>query len=399
MDNKVLSTKERGFAIVLALFAVLILSLIGLGLLQAGLSGRVFAIRNAHKIKACCAADAGLTKAIFEMSEKLKVKPWSDSSLPQATDQTLPNCEAAFSYTVSPSEGTDYNIESIGSSRVTEKRVYAILRLQGPFEAALVVQGALVLKPGAVVDGYNFTEVGEKLQLGTLSTLPAKVVLGKGALVDGDVFVGVGADPDSVITAPQAAITGRTYALTEEFWQPEVTVPQWLLDSPSQDTISEPATITDSAKYDGINPGNGEIIVIDGPVTLYVTGNISLSNSAQIQINNANPNASLTLFLGGDLYCKNGGLINNLTQDPTRLKIFGLDSCNNISLATSSTFYGGIYACNAMMNLKSSVEIYGAVSVQSFMQGSAANFHYDAALKIVNPTDPCVRFTVKRWRE
>ena len=399
MDNKVLSKKERGSAIVFALFAVLILSLIGLGLLQAGLSGRIFAIRNAHKIKACCAADAGLTKAIFEMGEELKVKSWSDSSLPQATDQTLPNCEAAFTYKVSPSEGTDYNIESIGSSGVTEKRVYAILRLQGPFEAALVVRGALVLKPGAVVDGYNFTEVGEKLQLGTLSTLPANVVLGMGALVDGDVFVGVGADPDSVISAPEAAVTGRTYALTEEFWQPEVTVPQWLLDLPSQGTLIGPATITDSAKYDGINVGNGEIIVIDGPVTLYVIGNISLSNSAEIQINNANPDASLTLFLGGDLYCKNGGLINNLTGDPTRLKIFGLDSCTNISLATTSTFYGGIHARNARVNLKSSVEIYGAVSAYNFMQGSAANFHYDAALKIVNPTDPCVRFTVKRWRE
>lgn len=399
MDNKVLSTKEHGSAIVLVLFATLILSLIGMGLLQAGLNGRIFAIRNAQKIKACCAADAGLTKAIFEMGEKLKVKSWSDSSLPQETDQKLPNCEDTFSYKVSPSEGTNCNIESIGSSRVTQKRVYAVLRLQGPFEAALVVQGQLVLKPGAVVDGYNFTEVGEKLQLGTLNALPASVVLGMGALVGGDVFVGVGADPDSVISAPEATITGRTYALTEEFWQPQVTVPQWLLDLPSQGTISAPATITTSAKYDGINPGTGEIITIDGPVTLYVTGNISLSNSAEIQINNANPDASLTLFLGGDLYCKNGGLINNLTGDPTKLKIFGLDSCTNISLASTSTFYGGICARNARVNLKNAVEIYGAVSVYDFMQGSAANLHYDAALKIVNPTDPCVRFTVKRWRE
>lgn len=399
MNNKVLSKKEHGTAIVLVLFATLILSIIGLGLLQAGLNGRVFAIRNAHKIKACCAADAGLTKAIFEMGEKLKVKPWSDSSLPQETDQTLPNCEATFSYTVSPSDGTDYNIESIGSAGPTQKNVYAVLRLQGPFESALVVQEDLVLKPGAVVDGYNFTEPGEKLRLVSLSTLPAKVVLGTGALVDGDIAVGVDADPDLVISASGATITGRTYALTEEDWQPQVTVPQWLLDLPSQGTISGLITITDSAKYDGINLANGEIITIDGPVTLYVIGDISLSNSAEMQINNANPDASLTLFLGGNLDCKNGGIVNNLTGDPTRFKIFGLDSCLNISFATSSIFYGGICARKAMVDLKSSVEIYGAVSAQSFWQGAAANLHYDAALKIVSQNDPCVRFTIKRWRE
>ncbi len=249
------------------------------------------------------------------------------------------------------------------------------------------------------MDGYNFTKEGEKLKFGTATTLPANITLGMGALVDGDVVVGVGGDPETVISAPQATITGDTYALTEEVEFPPVTTPEWLEALPSQGTISGPTTITSSGRYDGINAGQGDIITIDGPVTLYLTGNLSLSNSAEIQINNANPDASLTLYLAGDLYCKNGGALNNLTEDPTRLKLFGLDSCSNLSFATTGTFYGGIYAPNAMANFKSSVEVYGAVAAQCFLQGQAAGFHYDASLKQCGADDPCTRITVKRWSE
>ncbi|MHC4750473.1 MAG: DUF7305 domain-containing protein [Planctomycetota bacterium] len=397
--NKLLRSKKCGSAVVLVTLVIVLLSLVGLGLLQIGQSSRTLAIRAAQNIKACSTADAGLTKAIYEINEKMKDTKWTDSSLPQATDEKLPSCDCTFSYTIKQSKSSEYSVESTGSSGQAKKTVHATLRLQGPFDSAILVKGNIVMKPGAVVDGYNFTEEGEKLRFGTISTLPAQVTLGMGALVDGDLVVGVGGDPDSVICAPQATITGKTYALTEEVDFPSVTVPQWLEDLPSQGTISEPTTITSSAKYDGINAGQGGIITIDGPVTLYITGNLSLMNSAEIQINNANPNASLTIYLAGDMFCKNGGALNNLTEDPVRLKLFGLDSCTNLSFAATGKFYGGIYAPNAMANFKSSVEIYGAVSAQCFLQGQSANFHYDAALKNVSASDPCVRITVKRWGE
>jgi hypothetical protein len=187
--------------------------------------------------------------------------------------------------------------------------------------------------------------------------------------------------------------------LTEEVDFPQVTVPEWLDDLGSQGTISGVTTITSSGKYDGVSIGQGDEIMIDGPVTLYITGNMNLSNSAEIKINDANPNASLTIFLGGDLYCKNGGALNNLTADPARLKLFGLDSCTNLSIATSGQFYGAIYAPNAMANFKNSVEVFGAITAERFLQGSAANFHYDASLKNAGADDPCVRITLKRWSE
>ena len=389
--------KRRGSALVLVTIAVVLLTLIGVGLLQVGLCSRLLAIGSAHQIEACSAADAGLTKALYAINEQLKIS--SNISQLQATDEMLPYCDGTFSYTVTPSGSGDYIVEATGKAGRFEKTVHATLQFKGPFEHAILVKNNIVLKPGAVVDGYNFTEEGEKLKFGTTTTLPANVVLAMGALVDGDVVVGVGGDPESVINGPQATITGNKYALTEEVTFPSVTTPEWLEAMPSQGTISGPATITTSGRYDGISAGQGDIITIDGPVTLYVTGNLSLSNAAEIQINNANPDASLTIYLAGDVYCKNGGALNNLTEDPTRLKLFGLDTCTNLSFATTGTFYGGIYAPNAMANFKSSVEIYGAVAAQCFLQGQSAGFHYDAALKLCGADDPCTRITVKRWSE
>lgn len=85
--KRLLPSNKRGSAIPLALVAVMILLAMGVGLLSLGLSGRNYSSRTASGIAARCAADAGLTKALFEMNEKLKVKPWNDSSLPEATNE------------------------------------------------------------------------------------------------------------------------------------------------------------------------------------------------------------------------------------------------------------------------------------------------------------------------
>lgn len=53
----------------------MILLAMSVGLLSLGLNSRIYSMRTASDIAARCAADAGLTMAVFEMNEKLKVKP------------------------------------------------------------------------------------------------------------------------------------------------------------------------------------------------------------------------------------------------------------------------------------------------------------------------------------
>jgi Tfp pilus assembly protein PilX len=90
--GKLIKSKRRGSAVALAMIAVMILLAMGVGMLTLGMSGRIYSIRTAQDIAVRCAADAGLTMALYEMNEKLKVKPWDDSSLPEATNQSLLRC-------------------------------------------------------------------------------------------------------------------------------------------------------------------------------------------------------------------------------------------------------------------------------------------------------------------
>jgi len=402
--NRSLQSKQKGSILALILIALVVLLITGVGLLGLGLRGRILAIRNASNIVARCAADAGLTKAIFEMNKKLEVKPWSDNALPKITDESLPNCDAVFSYAVTADSNSSgsYTIESTGNSNQAKRKVNGTLRLKGLFEYALFTKEGMELKNGTEIDWYNYDTDDENLKIGTNSTEKAAMSMKAGVIINGDVAVGVGGDTDVVINSKsEAKITGEAYALSEPQELPVITVPEWLQLLPSQGAITSNITINNSGKYDSINLSNSDIMAIDGAVSLYVIGDVILNNSAQLQIVdvNTNPDASLILYLGGNLITKNGGTINNMSLDPKKLQIYGLDNCTKINFMTSSDYYGVIYAPNADVQLHNSVEFFGAVVANSFIQDVFADFHYDASLRDANINDEGVRFVVKRWYE
>lgn len=396
--KRLIRFQRRGSALPLVMSTLVILLMIGTGLLSLGLNSRTFAVRTGDQIQARCAADAGTKKALFEMNEMLKVKPWNDSTLPEATNQTLPNCDATFSYTVTGNTVSGYTIECTGSSGRAQRTVRADLRLAGLFEYAVFGDEDVVLKNSAKVDWYNYDEDDENLEVGTNSTESRAVTLENSAIVDGDVVVGVDGNPDTVIDAMWATITGETYAMSDEQLLPAITAPQSLQSLPSQGTIEDSTTISTSGKYDEIDLDNGRILTIDGPVTLYITGDVILKNSAELQIVD-DDNVSLTLYLAGDVEVKNSGAINNLTEDPKKLKMFGLDACQTMTLKNSTDFYGTIYAPKADVVMMNSADAFGSVIAKTFEQKNSATFNYDASLRDVSANDEGVRFVVKRWRE
>ncbi|MHC4395173.1 MAG: DUF7305 domain-containing protein [Planctomycetota bacterium] len=398
--SNLLYSTRLGSAIPLVLIAVIILSVMGAGLISLGFQSRAYAIRTTSEIAARSAADAGLIKAIYEMNQKLEVKPWSGSTLPATTDEQLLNCDSTFSYTIALNDGA-YYIESVGTSGQTQKTVTAALQLNGPFEYAIFTENGIDLKNSAVVDWFNNDADDESLQIGTNSTEPDSIDLKNGVTINGDVVVGPGGQPDIVIRDAGATITGDIYTASETYVLTPVTVPEYLQDMPSQGTISNNATITNSAKYDEINLSNSRIITIDGDVALYIIGDVTLKNSAELRIVDevTNPDASLTLYLGGDVEVKNSGNINNITADSRKLKMYGLNSCQSMALKNGSDFYGAIYAPNADVQMMNSADVFGAVVAKSFEQNNSATLNYDAALRDVDTDDEIIRFVIKRWSE
>ena len=65
-DKIKIRRKRNGSALLLVLMIIVALLLTGSGMFSLGLQSRLLAIRNLTEIKARCAADAGLAKALMK---------------------------------------------------------------------------------------------------------------------------------------------------------------------------------------------------------------------------------------------------------------------------------------------------------------------------------------------
>jgi hypothetical protein len=397
-------SKRTGSALVLVLLAATLLMAMGVGTLSLGLRGRILAARDADQVEARCAADAGLSKALFEMNQTLGAG-WNGSFLPAGTDQTLPNSDATFSYSTSGNLAAGYGVQSTGNANGSAKTVNAALRLQGLFESAILTQGSLILKSGTVIDGYNSGDpsvTGVEAKIATTSTLADQIVLNNGVVVNGPVFAGVDGDPALVIKD-----LGGTYdypaTITQEVDFPPIIIPT--LANMGTDISVMGATLTigpaDSGQYTAIalkRTNQPAVLEIDGgDVELHITGDVTLGQDCEIVVQ---PGASLTLYLDGDMVAANNSGFNNLTQVASNLIIYGTGTGpQSFDLKAKSDVFGVVYAPNADIDVYAVGDVYGSIVANSFEFKAGGNFYYDEALKDVSVDDAGVRFIVTRWSE
>ncbi len=381
----------------LVMLVMAVLLPLGLALLSMGERSRALAMSGSFAIAARTAADAGLTKAVCEMNDGVRNGTFNVGSLPAATDQDLPGAETTCSYAATWDSQTGYAAQSVGKCRNAEKTVRCTLRLQGPFEFSLFTRGRMSLKNGSVVDWYNYDVESIANQVGTNSIESGAVELQNGVAIRGDVVTGPGEDPGLVIKNNGATITGGTYAQLEQTVLLPVTVPADVQSLPASGILQNGEEINSSRKYSGINLANDATIRITGQVVLYVTGDVQFGNAAGIEIEGEG--ASLTLYLGGGLVGNNSSGFNNLSRDPHRLTLYGLDSCRDITFKNGSDFYGALYAPQADVVIDNSGALYGSFVGDSFEAKNAALIMYDASLRNVATDDQAVHFIVDRWYE
>jgi hypothetical protein len=375
--------------------------MLGIGLLTLGYQARLQSIKNASGIAARCAADAGLTKAIDDMNQKLKISPWDDSTLPVASNASLPGSNSSYSFTIVKS-GSDYIITAVGNSGQVQKQVSCkLVGQQSLFNCALFGDESIILYNSSTIDQYNAAAGALPLAVGTNSTANGAVTLKNSARIDGNVIVGPGGNPNSVISMGNSSvITGTKTAASAKTQLSSVSVPSAISSLPSSGTLSlgnsGATTVSTPKKYTSISLGNSSTVTINGNVTLYVTGNVTLGNSSQIKVT---PGSSLTIYLGGKLSSNNSSNINNETQNPHKAIILGLDTCTTMAFKNSSAFYGVVYAPKAAITYHNSAAIYGALVSKKFETKNSAAIHYDASLKTFSLSANPTAFTVKNWSE
>ena len=412
--KKLLKTKRRGSAIPLAVVAMMILLAMGVGLLTLGFNGRIYSIRTASDIKARCAADAGLEMALFEMNEKLKVKPWNDSTLPEAINVKLPYSDEVCSYKVIGNLVGGYTLQSLGQSGNASRSVSATIRLKSAFDHAILTKNQLVLKSNTKVDGYNSALADPfsddiKVDIGSQSNANDSIILNTGVIVDGDVSVATGADLDDAIK-DMGTVTGNKYTSAPEPLPP-VSAP--VLDpKPAIDAAGQTITLTpaDSGSYPEIYlrqlvDKKTKIItpsileVSGGDVELHLTGDIQLENSCEIIVKDG---STLTIYTDGNIHSRNGSSIS--TENPPEaaktIQIYTTGEDKQfIDIKAKAEFTGVIYAPDDDVVLYAKGNVYGSIVADSFDYMAGGNFYFDEALRKATVDDEAVVFVVNRWYE
>lgn len=135
--------------------------------------------------------------------------------------------------------------------------------------------------------------------------------------------------------------------------------------------------------------GNGETLLVDGPVRLFVDGDVAVSGKAKILISGS---GSLELYTSGsiDLTGQSSGFgLQNSSKKPENFMIYNLaaspaegatSGSNEIKIAGNGGCFAVIYAPNSEIKVAGNGEIHGALVGYNITLNGGALFHYDEAL-------------------
>lgn len=397
--------RSKGSILALVVIMVVILSILGLVMINIGSSARVRAARASTDLAARAAADAGLTEAIQMMNHKLAQEVvWDNSTLPEAADISLPGADATYSYTITGDKNSGFAVTSIGKSGFSERRVHNRLSIESFWFGIGVKQDVDILSStlfATIPAGSDFT-------IRTNSIAKDSITLFPNTEVPGDVIIGPGGDVDYAVSTKSSSIVyGDIYAAAEEIQFPDVVVPalpyKGVLPPPlaSDPNIIE-LTSADSGIYDEIILNAGQKLHIDkDEVVIYVKNGFRLHNSAQLLVKNNLSNPSLKLYLGGKMQADYGSTIitENHLDTGTRLKIFGTNECESIVLMNSGDLSAAIYAPYADLEIKNSGALYGALTGDSLTIKNSGAFYFDVRLLDLTIEDDMAYLVARWWEE
>jgi hypothetical protein len=386
---KKIQLKNRGSALPLVLIAVVILLIMGTSILSLGLNVRTYAIRNTSEIAARCAADAGLTKALYDMNLKLMTTLWNDNTLPLDSNVILPGSNLTYSYSITKEAGGIYTIESTGNSGSMTKTVYGPLVMTGP-PYGILVANSLYMKNNGIITG----------SCGTLSTAAGAFDVSKGTIT-GDAFVGVGGNPANI----KCTVQGQKYALSSTITLADVSTPSNVKTSgpgtnwntPKNSSLGILGTTT-YVRYSDVTI-NGTLYIY-GNVVMYVDGNLSDAGSG-IYVNNQ---SSLTLYINGKFGPNGNGVdMGSANNDPSVLRVYGVSTTSQeFTLGkNNTTIVGSIYAPKADVTIgKNNATFTGQIIAKNFSCKNNANVTYDPKVAYSNcQGNPLAKFAIKGWYE
>ena len=413
-------SREKGAA----LFLSVLTGVVMLGLTTPFLvkmSGSYHLTEKSYKSMAAMnLAEAGIELAIWEINFG-DISSWSGTNSERTL--SISNFSAADGTVIGDISIIVYNpqlltpmIESTGivawaGSQNITKTLRSGLESGGPlplFNFGLFGQIGVTLGLNASIDSYDSRQGpygGDNIHslghVGTNAGTYGCVTLDENSIIHGSALTGYQSNPDQIIVQGNGSnITGQKTTLDQVKELPSVPAPTGLTYWGNLTASGSSTTISQSGQYANFTLNNNALVTISSNVVLYITGTLTLSNNAEIRISNG---CTATFYFGGDWNLSSNSMFNNLSQDPSKLVIYGTDTfTGSKTFRNNFATYAAMYVPKADVTFANNAAIYGSIVANSFNIANNLAFHYDEALASMSTPSldtGTSSFTMKSWQE
>jgi hypothetical protein len=396
---------QRGSALLMALVAVIGVSVLAAGLLQVSSAAMRRSQTNLDNRRAFYLAEAGLAEGYAGLAEGFSGNVGTQA-VPARYGEGLFWVESEFlesGHVVLESTGM------CGSGRATlalvAQPVVSSVTGLGIFSGSSVR-----VEPSSLIDGYD-SSLGSYESQADMTASPPHTAGGAMLGSNGDITIAGGRAGSAVYgdvtpgpsgtysTAGTVTVTGSTSPSGEVAVLPPVDVPvvsklPATVHSSATPLVIPPSTIG----YTSLRMGPGTKLVIQGPATV-VFNDLMLDASAQLEVDPSG--GRVDIYIENSVNFASGSLINCLSTNPALLTMMvssevDPSAADNVQLNASGRFYGTLYTPRSNTKVAAGFEVFGALVAQRLTLSNGGKLHVDAELASNSSANPLPRMV--SWR-
>lgn len=366
MDKKVRRANQKGVFLISSYLVLSVLGTFSLALFLKEAALYRATQRAENRIKAFHMAESGIDRAIVQLSDNLSYAGDGYTALGNIGGYEVlvetpdpianPNVRRITATGHAPNNSTT-------SYAYGQRQIIAYVERpsESPFNFGIFSSTSIQMSGNAGTDSYNSrngpynpSNPGSNGDVGTNTTRSGFVAMSGNVKLVGDMVVGAGGNPSSVIrTSGNVVITGTRTAAPEPKILNPVTVPNNLNNLGALSVSGNTTTTLAGGTYwySSINiTGNGRVN-FTGPATVYVTGNVSITGNGVGTASNLPPN--LEIHVQGS---------------------------RSVSFSGNGNFYGAVYSPSSGVSISGNGSLFGAVIGETIQHSGNGKVHYDEAL-------------------
>lgn len=399
MAKRRTTSERRGVASIALVIVLVIAEFAILALVLGGSRDQDLTVARVSAVQAFYAAEAGMNMAMREVISGEDFDGDGTVGGITSTSATQTALHGASISVASSTVGSDITLTSRSEHILARQLFETKLEVTSTggtigLPYGIATNGSVSLSGSARIDALDSTigvyhagsTYSGKALLGSNTTTKSSVKTTGSSQIVGDVYVGVGANPASVIDTPDwfaDAITGVEDVLTEPIEIGSITLPANLPPKSgnfNKTNSGNEAVPQGTYHYNNFSVSGSYWLAINGKVTIVCDGNFTLTNSAYIELENG---ATLTVYASRFSITGSARLNATSPADPSRVQLYQTGS-SNFEVRNSGIVIGQVYAPSARVLIDGSGCVFGTVWADRLQIDNSGKFTQDVSLVDMN---------------